>query len=181
MFFLSEIKFFVSCIYLCIRATCGGKGFQYIPVHGQGHFERNYPAGKYWFQRHSPPTFPARPLKILFERLGDVLIWRPRDVPIWRPGDVLKWRPWDVLIWRSRDVPGRLIRDVPRTFSGHPLEDLQSTQTWISQIFFNFSFRTDSIDQIYLKAFQCSRCIENPMKLLRWSIFCKISYWIFSR
>ena len=36
-----------------------------------------------------PPTSPGRPLKILFDR------------------------PGDVLIWRSRDVPGRLIRDVP--------------------------------------------------------------------
>ena len=74
-----------------------------------------------------PPTSPGRPLKILFDR--------PGDVPIWRPGDVLKWRPGDVLIWRSRDVPGRLIRDVPRTFSGRPLEDLESTQTWISNFF----------------------------------------------
>ena len=60
-------------------------------------------------------------------------IWTSRDVPIWRPEDVLKWCPGDVLIWRSRDVPGSLIRDVPRTFSGPPLEDLQSTQTWMSQ------------------------------------------------
>ena len=104
-----------------------------------------------------PPTSPGRPLKILFDR--------PGDVPIWRPGDVLKWRPGDVLIWRSRDVPGRLIRDVPRTFSGRPLEDLQSTQTWMSQHFFNFSFRTYPINQIYLKAFQHSRCTENPVKL----------------
>ena len=87
-----------------------------------------------------PPTSPGRPLKILFDR--------PGNVPIWHPGDVLKWRPGDVLIWRSRDVPGRLIRDVPRTFSGRPLEDLQSTQTWMSKFFFNFSFRTYSIDQI---------------------------------
>ena len=76
------------------------------------------------------PTSPGRPLKILFDR--------PGDVPIWRPGDVLKWRPGDVLIWRSRDVPGRLIRDVPRTFSGRPLEDLESTQTWMSKIFLTF-------------------------------------------
>ena len=81
-----------------------------------------------------PPTSPGHPLKILFDR--------PGDVPSWRPGDVLKWRPGDVLIWRSRDVPGRLIRDVTRTFSGRNLEDLQSTQTWIPKIFFNFSFRT---------------------------------------
>ena len=74
-----------------------------------------------------PPTSPGRPLKILFDHLG--------DVPIWRPGDVLKWRPGEVLIWRSRDVPRRLIRDVPRTFSGRPLEDFQSTQTWMLQHF----------------------------------------------
>ena len=39
----------------------------------------------------------------------------------------MKCRPGDVQIWRSKDVPGRLIRDIPRTFSGRPLEDLQST------------------------------------------------------
>ena len=43
---------------------------------------------------------------------------------------------------------------------------------WISLY---FSFGTYSIDQMYLKAIQHSRCIENPVKLLRWSIFCKIS------
>ena len=66
-----------------------------------------------------PPTSPGRPLKILFDRPGDVPIWRPRDV----------------LIWPSRDVPGRLIRDVPRTFSGRPLEELESTQTWMTKFF----------------------------------------------
>ena len=99
-----------------------------------------YPAGKYWSPGRPPPTSPGHPLKILFDR--------PGDVPILRPGDVLKWRPRDVLIWRSRDVPGRLIRDVPRTFSGRSLVDLESTHTWISENFFNFSFRTYSIDQI---------------------------------
>ena len=44
----------------------------------------------------------------------------------------------------------------------------------MSQFFFNNSLRTYSIDQIYLKAFQHSRCIENPVKLLRQSTFCKI-------
>ena len=47
--------------------------------------------------------------------------------------------------------------------------------------FFNCSFRAYSIDQIYLKAFQHSRCCENPMKLLRCSNFCKISQYHFSR
>ena len=98
-----------------------------------------------------PPTSPGRLLKILFDR--------PVDVPI----------------WRSRDVPKTLIWNVPRTFSGRPLEDLQSTQTWMCQLFFNFSFRTYSIDQIYLKAFEHSKCIENSVKLLRWTMFRKIS------
>ena len=89
-----------------------------------------------------PPTSPGRPLKILFDRPGDVLIWRPGEVPIGRAGDVLKWRPGDVLTWCTRDDPGRLIRDVPRTFSARPLGDLESTKTWMSKIFFNFSFRT---------------------------------------
>ena len=92
--------------------------------------QKGNPAGKYWSPGRPPPTSPGRPLKILFDR--------PGDVPIWRPGDVLKWRPGDVLIWRSRDVPGRLIRDVPRTFSGRPLEDLESTQTWMSNFFLTF-------------------------------------------
>ena len=93
----------------------------------------------------SPSTSAGRPLKILFDRPGDVPIWCPGDVPKWRPRDVLEWRSGDVLIWRSRDVLGRLIRDVPRT---SPREYLENTQTWMSKIFFNFSFRTYSIDEI---------------------------------
>ena len=112
----------------------------------------------------APPTSQGRSLKILFD---------PRDVTIWRPGDVPIWRPGDVLIWRSRDVPGRLIWDVPRTFKGRPLEDLESTQTWVSK-FFKLFFQ-NLFYWLNLKAFQHSRCIENPVKLLRWSIFCKIS------
>ena len=99
-----------------------------------------------WRRPHQ--TSPGRPLKVLPDRPREVPIWSPRDVPNWRPGDVLRWRPGDVLIWSSRDVPGRLIRDVPRTFSGRPLEDLKSTQTFMSSFFFNFSCRTYSIDEI---------------------------------
>ena len=109
-----------------------------------------------------PPTSLGRPLKILFDG--------PRDVLIWRPGDGLKWRPGDFLIRLSRDVPGRLIRDVSRTFSGRLLEDLESTRTWISKLFFQNLFVWPN-----LKAFQHSRGIENQVKLLRWSIFFKIS------
>ena len=96
----------------------------------------------------SPPTSPRRPLKILFDHPEDATMWRPVEFLIWPPGDVLNWRPGEVLIWRSSDVPGRLFRDFVRTFSGRPLEDLKSTQTWMSKIFFNFSFRNYSIDQI---------------------------------
>ena len=66
----------------------------------------------------------------------------PENVPIWCPGDVLKWRAGDVPICRSGYwTSGRLIRDIPRTFSGCPLEDFQSTQTWMSQNFFLFFFQ----------------------------------------
>ena len=97
------------------------------------------PSGKYWC--------PGR--------LEDVPLQRPQDIPqrsyLTVPGMSLSDVPgtswsnvlgtfWNdvqggVLIWSSRDVPGRLIRDVPRTFSGRPLEDLQSTQTWMFQHF----------------------------------------------
>ena len=128
--------------------------------------------------RTSPPTSRRRSLKILFDRLGDVLIWGPGDVLIWRPWDVLKWRPGDVLIWCSRDVPGRSIQDVPRTFLGRSIEDsnLEYSNFDVPAFFlFNFSSRTFSINQIYLKSFQHSRCIENPVNLLRWRSFCKIN------
>ena len=120
----------------------------------------------------SPLTSPGCSLKILFENSEDVPIWRPEEVPIWRPEEVLKLSPGNVLIWHSRDIPGRLIRDVPRKFSGRTFRVLKFGCPKIS---FNFPFRTYLVDQIYLKAFQYSTCIENPVILLRWSIFCKIS------
>ena len=129
--------------------------------------------------RTYPPTSRRRSLKILFDRLGDVLIWSSGDVLIWRPWDVLKWRPGDVLIWCSRNVPGRSIRDVPWTFSGRSIEDsnLEYSNFDVPAFFFffNFSSRTFSINQIYLKSFQHSRCIENQVKLLRRRSFCKIN------
>ena len=113
-------------------------------------------------------TSPARPLKILF--------------------DVLKWRPGDVLIWHSGDVPGRLILDVPRTFSGRQdvpyrsfkacFRDNVGSSVGCRKIYFFFSFGTYSIVQIYLKVIKYSRFIENPVEILRWSIFCEISEWL---
>ena len=121
----------------------------------------------------------------------------PQDVPRTSPSNVPRTSPKDP-IWRSQgrpnltswgrpemtsrglfnqtfkgsrnDVPGRLIRDVSRTFSGRLLEDLESTRTWISKLFFQNLFVWPN-----LKAFQHSRGIENQVKLLRWSIFFKIS------
>ena len=125
-----------------------------------------YPAGKSWS--------PGRPLKILFDRPGDVPIRRPGDVPIWRPRDVLKWRPGDVLIWRSTYVPGRLIQDVPRTFAGRPLEDHQSTQTWMPKIF--LTFLSELIRLTKSKNISTLKMYWEPSKtFLRWRIFRKIS------
>ena len=66
-----------------------------------------------------------------------------------------KGRHWEIDLVRSQDV---LRTSTKRTFRVLKLD---------------FSFRTYSIDQIYLKAFQHSRCNENPVKLLRWSILWK--------
>ena len=105
-----------------------------------------------------PWTFPKDPI---WPSRGRQIRYVPEEVRIWLRGEVLKWHPGDVLIWRSRDVPGRLIREALRTLS--------------QQFFFDFFFRTYMIDQIYLKAFQHSRCIENLVELAKWSIFWKIS------
>ena len=90
--------------------------------------------------------------------------------------------PWGRTEMTSRGRPNLTFKGRPwEADSERPLEDRQSTRTWMCQNLFNFSFRTYSIDQIYLKAFQHSRCIENPVKHLRWSIFCKISWWVFQK
>ena len=101
----------------------------------------------------------------------------PKDVPIWRPGDTLKWRPGDVLIWRSWEIDSGCPQDDLGTSPRGPLE----YSNLHAQFFLIFLFRTYLIDQIYLKVFQHSRCIKNPVKLLIWSIFCKINELLFSR
>ena len=110
----------------------------------------------------------------------------PQDIPGTSPSNIPRTSPKDP-IWPSRERPnltswGRLEMTsrgrLNLTFkgrpwevdSGRPLEDLQSPQPWMSKLFFQNLF-----DWPNLKAFQHSRCIENSVKLLRWSIFCKIS------
>ena len=119
----------------------------------------------------SPPTYQGSPLKILFDRPGDILIWNPGDVPIWRPGKVLKWCPWDVPIWRLRDFPERLIRDVPqRTF--RVLTCMSTFSQPFLQILFDWPNLSNSISTL--------KVYWEPVKLLMWSIFFKISKWLFS-
>ena len=81
-----------------------------------------------------------------------------------------KERPWEVDSERVQDFLRTSLRVLFRVLK----------RAYFS-IFSRFSFRTYSINQIYLKAFQYLRCIENTVKLRRWSIFCKISHWLFSR
>ena len=97
----------------------------------------------------------------------DVRNWRPGEVLIWSFEDALKWHPEDALIWRSRNLPWR-------TFKAR-ISDYVGLSVGCPKICFNFSFQTYSVDQIYLKAIQHSRCTENPIELLRWSLFCEIS------
>ena len=107
------------------------------------HVETTQPAniGPQNVPRSSPSSIPrASPKDPIWPSQGDPNLTSGGRL-IWRPGDVLKWHPVDVLIWRWSDVPGRLIREVPRTFSGCPLEDLQNTQTWRSQLFFELFFQ----------------------------------------
>ena len=92
--------------------------------------------------------------------------WGRPELKFWgRPNLTFKRRPWEV---NSGPLPQDVLRTSPRRPSEYSNLD-------IPKIFFNFSFRTNSLDHIYLKAFQHSRCIENAVKLLRWSIFYKIS------
>ena len=93
----------------------------------------------------------------------------PKD-PIWpswrRPNLTFKGRPWEI----GSECPQDVLRTSSRGFKLRVLK-LACPSTF----FVNFSYKIYSIDQIYLKAFQHSRCTENPVKLLRWRIFCKIS------
>ena len=91
-----------------------------------------------------------------------------------RPNLASKGHPWEVDSGHPQDVLGK-------SYNGHSnlLDDVGSS-VGFPQISLCFSFETYSIDQIYLKAIQHSRCIWNPVKLLRWSFFCKIREWVSS-
>ena len=109
---------------------------------------------------------PSR--QILFSRTPeDVLLQRsqyfPKD-PIWLFRNVPVCYPGDVLIW----LPGKLIQGVPKTFSGRPLEDLQSTKYWIFQK--NNSTFLSELIRLTKSIYHHWRCIENPVKLLGLSI-----------
>ena len=109
----------------------------------------------------------------------------PQDVPITSPFNVPRTSPKDP-IWPSWGRPDLTFKRRPNlTFKGRPwVVDSGRPQTWISKNFFKFFFseifRTYSNGQIYLKAFQHSRFIENSVKLLRWSMFIVINQWLFS-
>ena len=89
------------------------------------------------YRGHPPPASSGRPLKILFDRLGDVPIWGPWDVLLWRPGDVLKWRlmfnghPWEVDSGRPQDI----LRTSPRGFSKYSNLDVPTFfSTFLSEL-----------------------------------------------
>ena len=129
---------------------------------GQG---EDYPKGCLLDYKYIKSNYKLPSRQILVSRAS-----RGRSPPT-SPGRLLKIlfdRPGDVLIWHSRDLL--------RTFSGRPLEDLQSTQIRMYQIFFNFSFRTYSTDQIYLKAFQHSICIDGAISEKLVNDFLAVNY-----
>ena len=131
-------------------------GPQDIPRTSSSNFPRTSPKYPFWpFWGCPNLTFWGRP---------NLTFWgRPEKISRGRSNLMFNERPWDV----DSGPPQNVLKTSPR----------RSTEY---SNFFNFSFRIYSIDQIYLRAFQHSNCIENPVKLLIWSIFCKISYLIFS-
>ena len=97
--------------------------------------------------------------------------WGRPELTSWgRPNLTSKRRPWEVVLGCPQDV----LRTFPRRPSKHVLRTMWGHLFNVPKFLF-FSFETYSIDQIYLKAIQYSRCIYNPVELLRWSYFCKIS------
>ena len=127
-------------------------------------FQPQIPSLQLLFARTSqgrlPPTSTGLPLKILFDRPDLTSRGRPNLSSRGRRNLMFKGRTWEVDSRRPQDVLSM---------------SLKGTSEYSNLDISFFSFRTYSIDQIYLKAFQHSRCIENPKILLRWSIFSKIS------
>ena len=105
---------------------------------------------------------------------------RPKDVELHRPQDVSKDPIWpsrehpnltsrgrsNLVSWGRSEMtsrerlnltfmgrPWEVESGPSQMFSGRPLQDLESTQTCMSNFFFNFSFWTYSIDLILKKHF----------------------------
>ena len=137
--------------------------FSYVPV-----FTLCRPSRQILVPR-TPPEDPVWPSQgrpyLTFQGRPNLTCWGSLEMTSRvSPNLTFKGRPWEVDSGRSQDV----VRTSPRG----PLE--YSNLNVPNFVFvFNFSFRTYSIDQIYLNAFEHSRCVKNPVKLL--SIFWKIS------
>ena len=117
-----------------------------------------------------PRTFPKDPFWPYRGRL-DLTSWGRPNLTSWEHPEMtsrgrlnlmFKGRPWRVDSGRPQDVL--------RTFPSRPWEYSNFDIYNFFKLFFQNLF-----DWPNLKAFQHSRCIEDPVKLLRWRIFCKIS------
>ena len=111
-----NLYFCCNAIFMKIVTQPASIGPQDVPRTSPSNVPRTSPKDPIWPSRGHPDLIS-------------------RERPNIMSRGVLKWCPGDVLIWRSRDFHRRLIRDVPKTFSERPLEDLQSTQTWMFQYF----------------------------------------------
>ena len=130
---------------------------------------KSFPRMSPWNVTRTSPKDPIWP-----SRGGaDLTSWGRLNLTFWgRPEMMSKGCPNLTFQGHPWEVDSRCPQDVLRTF---PRGSSVYSNLDVPTVFFNFFFRTYSIDQIYLKAFQRSRCINNAVKLLRWSIFCKIS------
>ena len=124
-------------------------------------------------QRTPPSNVPkTSPKDPIWPSLGrpNLTSWgRPKMTSRGRSDLTFNGRLWEVDSGRSQDV----LRTSLRGPSKHSNFDVPKCLPKYSKIFFQNFMDWPNLSN--LKAFQHSRCIENPVKLLRWNIFCETS------
>ena len=93
------------------------------------------------FPRTSPSNVPKKSPKDPFDRHGDVPIWRPGQRPNLTSRGCPEMTSKGCIYLTFKGRLWEVDSGCPRMFSRRPLEDLQSTQTCMSQHFFKLFFQ----------------------------------------
>ena len=132
---------------------------------------KDLPSRQILVPRTSPSNVPTASLKDpIWPSRGrtNLTSWgRPEMTPKGRLNLMFKGRPWEVDLGRTQDV----LRTSPRGTSEYSNLDVPYSFYPFFQNLFSWPNLSKSIST--------PGCIENPVKLLRWSLFCKISLWLF--